>query len=40
MAKFRHGHFIYRRYRRCKWTGRILDAHDYGLKAWKMWVPF
>lgn len=28
---------IYRRYRTTK-SGKVLDAHDYGLKAWKMWV--
>lgn len=26
----------FRRYRRDPRTGRILDAHDYGYKAWPM----
>lgn len=28
------GGIIYRRYRRCPHTGKILDAHDYGHVAW------
>jgi hypothetical protein len=26
--------YIYRRYRRC--GNRLLDAHAYGLKAWRL----
>lgn len=41
MAAFRpRGRWIFRRYRTDPRTGIIYDAHDYGLKAWKMWVPF
>ena len=25
---------VFRRYRRCPHSGRILDAWDYGYKAW------
>jgi len=28
---------IFRRFRTLK-DGRILDAYDYGLRAWPMWV--
>lgn len=30
-----NGRFIFRRYRRTR-NGRVLDAHDYGYKAWKI----
>ena len=30
-------HLIFRRYRRLK-NGRVLDAYDYGLIAWPIWV--
>jgi len=33
------GRFIFRRYRTDPRTGVIHDAHDHGLKAWRMWVP-
>jgi len=42
MATDGEGHpgkrLIFRRYRRDPRTGRVLDARDYGLKAWPMWV--
>lgn len=28
--------YIFRRYRRCPKTGKILDAWQYGYKAWKI----
>lgn len=30
------GTLIFRRFRRDKHTGKVLDAHLYGLKAWPM----
>ena len=30
------GSTSFRRYRRCPKTGIVLDAHDYGYKAWPM----
>jgi hypothetical protein len=30
-------HLIFRRYRRLK-SGRVLDAYNYGLRAWPIWV--
>jgi len=30
-------HLIFRRYRTLK-SGTVLDAYDYGLKAWPIWV--
>jgi hypothetical protein len=31
------GNVIFRRYRRLK-NGRVLDAHDYGLRAWPIYI--
>lgn len=31
------GSVIFRRYRRCR-DGRVLDAWEYGLKAWPIYV--
>ena len=33
-ARCRKGRLIFRRYRRCPKTGKVLDARHYGLKAW------
>jgi hypothetical protein len=33
----RPGKVIFRRYRRSR-GGRILDAHDYGIKAWPIHI--
>ena len=33
------GHYIYRPYRTDKKTGAVLWAKNYGLKAWRIWVP-
>lgn len=30
---------IFRRFRRDPHTGRMLDARQYGRRAWPMWVP-
>ncbi len=32
------GSVIYRRYRKCKITGKIYDAWQYGYKAWPIIV--
>jgi hypothetical protein len=34
MTTEREGELNFCRYRRCRWTGKVLDAHDYGHKAW------
>lgn len=31
-----NGGYIFRRTRKCPKTGKILDAKDYGHKAWKL----
>ena len=37
MASKKKGRVLrFRRYRRLR-NGKVLDAHDYGLKAWPMW---
>ncbi len=33
------GHYIYRPHRVDKRTGNVLWAKNYGLKAWRIWVP-
>jgi len=30
-------HLIFRRYRKLR-NGKVLDAYDYGMKAWPIWV--
>ncbi len=37
MDSKKKGPVIFRRYRRIS-GGRVLDAHDYGLKAWPIHV--
>jgi hypothetical protein len=31
------GHVIFRRFRRLR-NGRVLDAHDYGIEAWPIFI--
>lgn len=34
MSTEKEGAMRFCRYRRCRWTGRLLDAEDYGHKVW------